>query len=146
MTEYAEILLVEDNAADEELTLRALRQNRLANRVHVARDGAEALDFLFARGTHAGRDRGQMPKVVLLDLKLPKVDGIEVLARIKSDETAKTIPVVMLTSSREGPDIQRCYALGVNSYIVKPVEFEAFVKAVADAGLYWMLINQGPRT
>jgi two-component system response regulator len=145
ITNDAEILLVEDNPADEELTLRALKQNKLANRVHVARDGAEALDYLFARGSYANRDRSSLPRVVLLDLKLPKVDGIEVLARIKADEMLKTLPVVMLTSSREEPDIARCYALGVNSYIVKPVEFESFIKAVADAGLYWLLLNQSPR-
>jgi two-component system response regulator len=140
----AEILLVEDNPADEELTLRALRENKLANSVHVARDGAEALAYLFG-GHGPGAPRARLPRVVLLDLKLPKVDGIEVLARIKSDDTTKTIPVVMLTSSREEPDIARCYQLGVNSYIVKPVEFDAFVKAVANAGLYWMLLNQAPR-
>jgi two-component system response regulator len=144
MTDDAEILLVEDNPADEELTLRALRENKLANRVHVARDGAEALDYLFSRGRHAGREHSRLPRVVLLDLKLPKIDGIEVLTRIKSDELARTIPVVMLTSSREEPDIVRCYQLGVNSYIVKPVEFEAFVRAVSNAGLYWLLLNQPP--
>jgi two-component system response regulator len=144
VSDDAEILLVEDNPADEELTLRALRENKLANRVHVARDGAEALDFLFGPAGHAGRDRARLPRVVLLDLKLPKVDGIEVLARIKADDGTRRIPVVMLTSSREEPDIARCYQLGVNSYIVKPVEFEAFVRAVASAGVYWMLLNQAP--
>lgn len=144
MMDDAEILLVEDNPADEELTLRALRENKLANRVHVARDGAEALDYLFARGAYVARDRSRLPRVVLLDLKLPKVDGIEVLTRIKSDDLSRAIPVVMLTSSREEPDIARCYQLGVNSYIVKPVEFEAFVKAVSHAGLYWLILNQSP--
>ena len=144
MNDDADILLVEDNPADEELTIRALRENKLANRVHVAHDGAEALDFLFARGRYASRDRSRLPRVVLLDLKLPKVDGIEVLTRIKSDDLSRAIPVVMLTSSREEPDIARCYQLGVNSYIVKPVEFEAFVRAVSHAGLYWLLVNQAP--
>lgn len=131
-----EILLVEDNPHDVELTLRALKRNNLANRVHVARDGAEALEFL--------RDRVPMPKVVLLDLKLPKVSGLEVLRALKSDERTRTIPVVMLTSSREEPDIQESYRLGVNSYIVKPVDFEAFMRAVTDAGLYWLLLNEPP--
>jgi len=131
-----EILLVEDNAADEELTLRSLKAINLANKVHVARDGAEALDFLFTTNSR--------PKVVLLDLKLPKVDGIEVLARIRGDHRTRTLPVVVLTSSREEPDITRCYELGVNSYIVKPVNFDTFVKAVSEVGLYWLLINQPP--
>lgn len=132
-----EILLVEDNPEDLELTLRALRQHRLANRIHVARDGAEALAFLKAHQTH-------LPRVVLLDLKLPKVSGIEVLESIRADERTRMLPVVVLTSSREGPDVSRCYALGVNSYIVKPVDFDAFVKAVAEVGLYWLLLNQPP--
>lgn len=139
-----EVLLVEDNPADEELTLRSLKTSNLTNRIAVARDGAEALDFLFGRGPHAGRQSNYRPKVVLLDLKLPKVDGLEVLAAIRNDERTRTLPVVVLTSSREEPDIQRCYALGVNSYIVKPVNFDAFVKAVSDAGLYWLLLNQPP--
>jgi CheY-like chemotaxis protein len=131
------ILLVEDDPADVELTLRALKANNLANHIHVARDGAEALDFL--------RTTKQPPKVVLLDLKLPKVSGIEVLREIRRDPRNKLIPVVVMTSSREEPDVAACYALGVNSYIVKPVEFEAFAKAVAEVGLYWMLLNQPPR-
>lgn len=132
-----EILLVEDNDEDLELTLRALKQNRLTNRVHVVRDGAEALEFF---KTHIN----QLPKVVLLDLKLPKVSGIEVLEAIRADERTRALPVVILTSSREEPDVARCYNLGVNSYIVKPVDFDAFVKAVAEVGLYWLLLNQPP--
>jgi two-component system response regulator len=133
-----EILLVEDNANDAELTLRALKQRNLANQVHVCRDGAEAVDFFFDGATPA-------PKVVLLDLKLPKVDGLEVLQRLKADARTRTIPVVVLTSSREEPDIERAYALGANSYIVKPVDFEAFARAVADVGLYWLLLNHPPQ-
>lgn len=133
-----EILLVEDNANDAELTLRALKQRNLANQVFVCRDGAEALDF-FSDGA------GPVPKVVLLDLKLPKVDGLEVLRRLKHDGRTKAIPVVVLTSSREEPDIERAYALGANSYIVKPVDFEAFARAVSDVGLYWLLLNHAPQ-
>ena len=133
-----EILLVEDNANDAELTLRALKQRNLANQVHVCRDGAEAMDF-FADGA------GPVPKVVLLDLKLPKVDGLEVLRRLKHDGRTRSIPVVVLTSSREEPDIERAYALGANSYIVKPVDFEAFARAVSDVGLYWLLLNHPPQ-
>jgi two-component system response regulator len=128
---------VEDNNEDLELTLRALKQHRLANRIHVARDGAEALDFLKKPGS-------QLPKVVLLDLKLPKISGLEVLQAIRADERTRALPVVVLTSSREEPDVRRCYDLGVNSYIVKPVDFDAFVKAVAEVGLYWLLLNQPP--
>jgi len=133
-----EILLVEDNASDAELTLRALKQRNLANQVHVCRDGAEAMDF-FSGST------GPIPRVVLLDLKLPKVDGLEVLRRLKQDGRTKSIPVVVLTSSSEEPDIERAYALGANSYIVKPVGFEAFARAVSDVGLYWLLLNQPPQ-
>ncbi len=143
--EKAEILLVEDNEHDVELTLRALKKGKLTNRVHVARDGQEALDFLFGRAAHAGRADADPPKVVLLDLKMPKVDGLEVLRQLKQDDRRKRIPVVVLTSSREEPDIQRAYGLGANSYIVKPVEFEAFVQAVSTAGLYWLLINEPPK-
>ncbi len=145
MTSEAEILLVEDNPNDAELTLRALARNRVTNQVFVVRDGAEALDFLFARGAYAQRDIEHQPKVVLLDLKLPKVDGLEVLRQIKSDQRTQTIPIVVLTSSREEPDIARSYRLGVNSYIVKPVDFEAFVRAVSEAGLYWVILNQPPK-
>jgi len=132
-----EILLVEDDPADLELTIRALKSRNLANRIVVARDGAEALEAL------SGHDA---PRVVLLDLKLPKVDGLTVLQRIRQNPKTRTLPVVVLTSSREGPDIARCYELGVNSYIVKPVDFDAFVKAVTDIGLYWMLLNQAPNS
>ena len=133
-----EILLVEDNANDAELTLRALKQRNLANQVFLCRDGAEALDF-FSNGP------SPVPKVVLLDLKLPKVDGLEVLRRLKEEARTKNIPVVVLTSSREEPDIERAYALGANSYIVKPVDFEAFARAVSDVGLYWLLLNHPPQ-
>jgi two-component system response regulator len=139
-----EILLVEDNPNDAELTLRALKKSNLANRVFHAKDGAEALEFIFAEGAYAGRAIENTPKVILLDLKLPKVNGIEVLQRIKTDERTKTIPVVVMTSSREDTDLEKCYALGVNSYIVKPVEFESFAKTVSELGFYWLLLNQIP--
>jgi two-component system response regulator len=133
-----EILLVEDNPNDAELTIRALKQRNLANQVFVCRDGAEAIDF-FAQGA------GPVPKVVLLDLKLPKVDGLEVLRHLKGDLRTKSIPIVVLTSSREEPDIERAYELGANSYIVKPVDFEAFARAVSEVGLYWLLLNHPPQ-
>jgi CheY-like chemotaxis protein len=138
-----EVLYVEDNPDDVELTLRSLRRHNLANRLHVVRDGAEALDFLFAAGAYAGRRVGGT-RLVLLDLKLPKVDGLEVLRRIKSDERTRTIPVVVLTSSREERDLIESYRLGVNSYIVKPVDFDKFAEAVAQLGLYWLVTNQTP--
>lgn len=139
-----EILLVEDNPSDAEMTTRALRKNRIANHIFHVQDGAEALDFIFCTGVFAGRS-GVNPKVILLDLKMPKIGGLEVLERVKSDERTNTIPVVVLTSSAEDPDIQRCYKLGANSYIVKPVGFDNFVKAVSDLGFYWMLLNQPPK-
>jgi two-component system response regulator len=139
-----EILLVEDNPNDVELTLRALKRHNLANKVFVVKDGAEALEFLFATGAHADRNVESSPRVVLLDLKLPRVDGLEVLRRVKSDERTKAIPVVVLTSSREQRDVVESYQLGVNSYIVKPVDFEKFVQAVSEVGLYWVLLNQPP--
>ena len=140
-----EILLVEDNPNDEELTLRALRKHNLANRVHVVRDGAEALEFIFATGAYTDRKMENGPKVILLDLKLPKVDGLEVLRRVKSDERTKATPVVVLTSSREERDVVESYKLGVNSYMVKPVDFDQFIQAVSQLGLYWLLLNQPPR-
>jgi two-component system, response regulator len=140
-----EILIVEDTPEDLELALRALRKANLANHIHVARDGAEAMEFLFAEGAHKGRKIENGPKVILLDLKLPKVDGMEVLRRVKSDPRTKAIPVVVLTSSKEQKDVVESYQLGVNSYIVKPVNFERFVAAVQDLGMYWLLLNQPPK-
>lgn len=139
-----EILLVEDNPNDVELTLRALQKQNLANKVFVVRDGAEALEFMFATGAFVGRKVASLPKVVLLDLKLPKVDGIEVLKRIKGDERTKHTPVVMLTSSQEERDVLDTYNLGVNSYIVKPVDFSNFVHAVSELGVYWGILNKVP--
>jgi two-component system response regulator len=137
-----EVLLVEDNASDQELTLRALKKKNLCNRIHVVGDGAEALDFLFGRGEYSGRTLADIPKLVLLDIKLPKVNGIEVLKRIKEDKDLRSLPVVMLTSSKESPDVQECYRLGANSYIVKPVDFDKFTQAVVDLGYYWLLTNE----
>ena len=139
-----DILLVEDNPNDAELTLHALRRHNVANRIHLVRDGAEALEFIFATGAYADRSEAHKPKVVLLDLKLPKVDGLEVLRQIKDDPTTRTIPVVLLTSSREERDIVEGYRLGVNSYIVKPVEFDDFTRAVGELGMYWLLLNRPP--
>jgi two-component system, response regulator len=139
-----EILLVEDNPSDAELALRALKKNHLANNIVVVTDGEEALDFIFARGAFSHRQVENGPKVILLDLKLPKVDGLEVLRAVKGDPRTKVIPVVVLTSSREERDIVESYRLGVNSYIVKPVDFDKFVAAVRDLGLYWLLLNQPP--
>lgn len=139
-----EILLVEDNPADEELALDALKAHHLANNIEVVRDGAEALDFLFRNGSPAHRSGERALKVVLLDLKLPKVDGLEVLRRIKSDARTQQIPVVVLTSSREERDVVEGYRLGANSYIVKPVDFAQFTEAVRQLGLYWVLLNQPP--
>ncbi|OHB74299.1 MAG: two-component system response regulator [Planctomycetes bacterium RBG_16_59_8] len=144
MTDYGnvEILLVEDNPSDAELTIRALKKHNLANNLIHVKDGAEALDFIFAEGAFAGRRVENGPKVILLDLKLPKVDGLEVLRKVRADGRTKSFPVVVLTSSKEERDIVESYRLGVNSYIVKPVEFEGFVKAVSDLGFYWMLLNK----
>lgn len=140
-----EILLVEDNPADVELTLRALRRHNLANRVQVVSDGAQALDLLFGGGADAGHQHPLPPKVVFLDLKLPKVDGREVLRRLKADDRTRTIPVVVLTSSQEEKDVIESYRLGANSYVVKPLDFDKFVEAVSELGLYWLLLNQAPK-
>ncbi len=140
-----EILLIEDNPNDVELALRALKKNHLANRLHVVKDGAEALDFIFARGQYSGRSVEAGPKVILLDLKLPKIDGIDVLRAIRADDRTKSIPVVVLTTSSEERDIVETYRLGVNSYIVKPVNFEKFVDVVRELGFYWLVLNQPPR-
>jgi two-component system response regulator len=140
--DIVEILLVEDNPHDAELTLRALKKNRLANNVMVANDGAEALDYLFCRGKFGDRDITHVPKVVLLDLKLPKINGLEVLKTIKEDSRTSSVPVVVVTSSAEEPDIQEAYLLGANSYIVKPVDFEQFIIAMSSLGFYWLVINK----
>jgi two-component system response regulator len=140
-----EILLVEDNMYDAELTIRSLNKINLANKLFHVKDGAEALDFLFATGSYTERHMDNRPKLILLDIKMPKVDGIEVLRQIKSNEKTRTIPVVIMTSSKEEQDVIISYNLGVNSYIVKPVDFEGFMKAVGELGLYWLLINQPPQ-
>ena len=142
--DVVEILLVEDNPNDEELTLHAFRKYHLTNRLQVVRDGEEALDFIFCRAQYASRNIQNGPKVILLDIKLPKVDGREVLRQIKADEQTRTIPVVLLTSSREERDILAGYAHGANSYIVKPVDFEQFTESVRTLGMYWLLLNKPP--
>ena len=142
--EQMEILLVEDNPEDAEMTLRALRKRNLANHVHWVKDGEEALDYLFCTGQYAGRDPARPPKFVLLDIKMPKVDGIEVLRRVKGS-SLKTVPVVVMTSSNEERDVIESYRLGANSYIVKPVAFEAFLDTVSKIGLYWVLTNRVPQ-
>lgn len=136
------ILLVEDNPDDEALTLRALRKNNIKNRVIVVRDGAEGLDFLFCSGAYTDRDPHDKPQVILLDLKLPKVDGLEVLRRIRADPSTRTLPVVILTSSKEEQDVVNSYVLGVNSYVRKPVDFIQFVEAIRQLGLYWLVLNE----
>ena len=138
------ILLVEDNPDDELLTLRALRKNDVTGEVVVARDGVEALDYLFGTGAHAGRDTSVMPQLILLDLKLPKIDGLEVLRRLRADERSRLLPVVILTSSREQQDMLEGYGLGANSYVRKPVNFEQFVRAVEQLKLYWLILNEAP--
>jgi CheY-like chemotaxis protein len=144
MADPIEILLVEDNPNDVELTLLAFRRHNFSNKIQVARDGEEALDFMFGSGTFADRDVAQTPRVVLLDLKLPKIDGLDVLRALKSDPRTKRTPVVVLTSSREGRDVQEAYDNGASSYIVKPVEFDKFLDAAKQLGLYWLLLNERP--
>lgn len=141
-----EILLIEDNKHEAQLVIRSLKKNNLANKLLHINDGSEALDFIFAQEKYSDRRVEDHPKLILLDLKLPKVDGLEILKRIKSDERTKTIPVIVLTSSREEQDIVSSYKLGVNSYIVKPVNFESFSKAVIELGLYWMVMNVNPNS
>src|SRR5712692_3481402 len=143
--EPMEILLAEDNAEDAEMTMRALKRNNLANKLHRVKDGAEALDYLFCAGKYAGRERRKPPKIVLLDIKMPKVAGIEVLRRLKENPDTRAIPVVVMTSSNEERDVVESYRLGVNSYIVKPVQFEAFLETVAKIGLYWVITNRVPQ-
>jgi len=140
-----EILFVEDSMDDAKLTIRALAKSGLTNKLHHVKDGAEALDFIYCRGHYASRNILEHPKLILLDLKMPKVSGMEVLEKIKSDPDMKSIPVVILTSSKEDPDIKRCYGLGANSYIVKPVESDNFFQAIKELGLYWMILNQAPK-
>lgn len=139
-----EILLVEDNPGDAEITIRALKKNNFANKLVHLENGADALDYIFGGGQYADNTLVSMPKVILLDLNMPKIGGMEVLRKIKSDERTKKIPVVILTSSKEDPDIERCFDLGANSYIVKPVEFDKFVKAVVEIGFYWLILNLPP--
>jgi CheY-like chemotaxis protein len=143
--EQVDILLVEDNTHDAEMTLRSLRKHNIGNRLHWVRDGAEALEFLFRTGAYASRAAAQPPRLVLLDLKMPKVDGIEVLRRMKADDATRSIPVVMMTSSDEEQDVVESYRLGVNSYVVKPVVFEALAEKLARIGMYWMLVNRMPQ-
>jgi two-component system, response regulator len=142
MIQNIEILLVEDNVSDAEMTINALKKNNLANHLLHVKDGAVALDFIFAQGAYAGRQIEDTPKVILLDLKMPKVNGLEVLQQLRADDRTKRIPVVVLTSSSEDPDIKTCYQLGANSYVVKPVEFDHFQKAITQLGLFWMIVNQ----
>lgn len=145
MDKIIEILLVEDNKNDAELALRSLKQNNVSNNIVWVKDGAEAVNFLFGKGDYADRNVNNKPKIILLDLKLPKIDGIEVLQKIRSDDLTRKLPVVMLTSSKEEKDIVKSYDLGVNSYIVKPLDFNDFAKAIGDIGLYWVVMNQSPR-
>ena len=140
-----DVLLVEDNPHDAELTIRALRKQQMANKVFLVEDGAEALDFVFCRGKYKERSQEKPVKVIFLDLKLPKVSGLEVLKEIKSHETTKSIPVVVVSSSKEDPDIRTAYQLGANSYVVKPVDFEDFVNALSNTGLFWLLVNETPK-
>lgn len=139
-----EILLIEDNPYEAELAIRSLKKSNLSNNLHHIDDGADALDFIFERGKYESTGTKAQPKLILLDIKLPKVDGIEILRQLKANEKTKAIPVVILTSSKENQDIKACYDLGANSYIVKPVDFDSFSKAVAELGMYWMLLNNPP--
>ncbi len=148
-SKVVEILLIEDNPYETELAVRSLKKYNFANHLHCIDDGAEALDYLFERGKYAAdpsRGARHQPKVILLDIKLPKVDGIEILRQLKANDKTKMIPVVVLTSSKENQDVKKCYELGANSYIVKPVDFDSFSKAVAELGMYWMLLNNSPTT
>ena len=142
MNEEVEILLIEDDPGDAEMTIMALKDNHLTNKLLHLKDGVLALDYIFAKGEYAERQQIESPKVILLDLKMPRINGIEVLQELKANPSTRKIPVVILTSSREDPDIEMCYNLGVNSYVVKPVEFENFIKAISQLGLYWMILNQ----
>ena len=136
-----EILLVEDNPRDAELTIRALKRKNLANNLYHVEDGVEALDFLFGRGAYSDRDINEPPRVVLLDLKLPRINGLEVLSALKDDERTRTIPVVIITSSAEDPDVKKAYELGANSYVIKPVQFDSFIEAMVKIGIYWLMVN-----
>jgi len=140
-----QILIVEDNPNDAELTLRALKKHNLANEVYIAEDGEEAIDFIFAKGKFASRSKAKPLKVIFLDLKLPKISGLEVLEKIKSDPSTKKLPVVIITSSKEDPDIKAAYALGTNGYVVNPVDFNDFVKVMQNTGLFWLLVNEAPK-
>jgi two-component system response regulator len=144
MNTQVEIILVEDNLSDAELAIRALKKNHIVNQLIHLKDGAEALDFIFGEGSYSERKTLTTPKVILLDLKMPKIGGMEVLQRLKSDARTKKIPVIILTSSKEDPDISVCYEMGANSYVVKPVKFDEFSRAVNELGLYWMLLNESP--
>ena len=143
--EAVDILLVEDNPCDAELTVRALGKRHLANQLHTVEDGAEALDFIFCRGVYSQRDFTHPPKIILLDLNIPKISGLEVLRALKGDERTRSIPVVVVTSSREDPDIRTAYRLGANSYVVKPIDFENFSDTMSQLGFYWLLLNQAPQ-
>ena len=145
MNDGVQILLVEDSESDAEMTINALKKNNLANKLLHLKDGAAALDYIFAEGEYIGRNMEDQPKLILLDVKMPKVNGLEVLEKIRANERTKSIPVVMLTSSKEDPDIKMCYELGVNSYVIKPVEFDDFHKAISSLGLFWMIVNQPPQ-
>lgn len=143
--EPVDILIVEDNPSDAELTIRALKKSNLANHIYVVENGEDALDFIYGRGIYSERDRSKTLKVIFLDLKLPKVSGLEVLREVKSNESTRLLPVVIITSSKEDPDIREAYALGANSYVVKPVDFDSFIKAIDATGLFWLLINVPPK-